>query len=295
MRALCICAVILGMGLSLANAQYFGPYDKFNRLYTMENAIPVKHLHPSVFLSYWYYYADEGFDEDGNRNDMAGGVEFTQSWFVPAFAFGAGNVVEFGMAFPVLAEHGSLGSIEADGSGIGDITIWLKTAIIPKPWFGFRVLTKLATGDDDITNRMPTGTGQTDFDFGLQFAYEPEKQGVMCDINAGYRLTMSKDEAGGIEFNPGDEGRAGIYVGGMPVEGLGIMFGGDGIVTFNDQYDGDTAKNSSRASAMIGLKLMYRTKFGLRTQASLKTDIAGKLVPAGYGFAFCVGYQPEFW
>ncbi|MCD6418106.1 transporter [bacterium] len=291
------------------------PYDKFNYLHSQENAIPDKHLHPKVSLYYWYYTANEFFNEDGHREDYD--KKYTQGWFVPAFSFGAGNVAEFGMAIPILSENSSSETYDygdMNGSGIGDLLLWVKVAVTQKPWFGFRFAAKLPTGNDDYeSDELPVGSGQTDIDLGWQFSYKPDKMGFLSDINISYRLRLAKDIENTIitmdgipmtadRYDPGEEGRLGMYFGGMPVEGFGIMFGGDGFITFNDQYEGDylghnekkELKKSYRASSFIGLKMFYEFPFGLRFDGGAKTDIAGKDSPAGFGFDIGISYQPEF-
>ncbi len=298
-----------------ASTSYPFPYDKFNFLHSQENAVPAKHLHPKISLYYWYYSASESFDVDGHRQDCD--MNYSQNWIVPAFAFGAGNVAEFGMAIPFLNEDSKLEGSDfekASGSGLGDLMLWTKIAVTQKPWFGFRFATKLPTGSDDYTeDKLPVGSRQTDLDFGWQFSYKPDKMGFLCDINIAYKLRLAKEiddtvvSVDGIpmvanKYDPGEEGRLGMYFGGMPVEGFGILFGGDGFITFNDQYEGNylgnnekrEIKKSYRASSLIGLKMFYRLPVGVRFDGGFKMDIAGKDSPAGYGFDFGVSYQPNF-
>ena len=282
------------------------PFDKLNYLYSSQNAVPPKHLHPRVSLIYWYYSASEQYNEDGNRYDMDFDGKYTQNWIVPSFSFGAGDVAEFGVAIPIIREDLSFSEVinkKFAGSGVSDILIWTNVAVTKKPWFGFRFAAKLAVGNDDynIEEEMPVGSGQTDIDLGWQFSYAPEKMGFLCDASIGYRIRLSKEIDWAIEepgpyekYDPGEEGRLGLYLGGMPVEGFGILFGGDGFVTFNDQYDGDEIKKSYRASSLIGLKMFYKAPFGLKVSGGFKTDIAGKDAPAGFGLNFGVSYEPEF-
>ncbi|MCD6594322.1 transporter [bacterium] len=286
------------------------PLDKFNYLYYTETGIPPRHLHPKIGLYYWNYSSSEFFDDDWNRDDDD--IEYSESWVVPTFAFGAGDVIEFGMAVPMISgkikSDISYDTYTLDGSGIGDMTLWLKTTVTQKPWFGIRTAVKLATGDDKPgNNKLPTGTGQTDLDMGFFFSYYPEKMGFLCDISTGYRLRFKKDidemvyivnesihYFPGGEYDPGDEGRLQLYLGGMPVEGFGVMFGGDGFISMNDRFGGDEAKKCYRASSMLGLRMFFRTKFGVRVDGGIKFDVAGKAYPAGLGFMLGANYEPKF-
>ncbi len=287
------------------------PMDKFNYLYFVESAVPPKHLHPKVGIYYWNFSGKEYFDNNGHREDY--NTTYSETWIVPMFAFGAGDAVEFGGYFPVLSEkyedESGLFKYTADGSGIGDITVWVKASVTRRPNFGLRVAAKFATGDDAPgEDKLPTGTGQTDVDMGFVFSYYPEKMGFACDIATGFRLRLSKEvdtltvfEVGDRwyiyrsgTYDPGDEGHLQLYLGGMPMEGFGILFGGDGFISLNDRWEGDEVKKSYRASAMIGMKAFFETKFGLRVDTGLKFDVAGKDYPAGMGFMIGASFIPQF-
>ena len=273
---------------------YSRPLDKFNFMYYTETGVPPRHLHPKVGLYYWNYSSSDFFNDNGNREDI--GIENSESWVVPTFSFGAGDVVEFGMAVPIISQKTEFNdTYNSDGSGVGDMLLWLKTSVTKMPWFGIRTAVKLATGDDNPGgDKLPTGTGQTDLDMGLFFSCFPEKMGFLCDISTGYRLRFEKENSDGTKYDPGDEGRLQLYLGGMPVEGFGILFGGDGFISMNDRYNGYEVKKSYRASSMLGLRMFYKTKFGVRVDGGIKFDVAGKAYPAGLGFVFGANYEPQF-
>jgi len=276
---------------------YSFPYDKLNYLYYIEHAVPPRSLHPKISALYWFYISSEALDSSGHRDDEYSDYStYSQNWIVPAFAFGAGDVLELGLAIPILMEvvEARTGAVkDASSSGVGDILIWAKASVTEYPRFGFRLAVKLPSGDDEFSQgNIPTGTGQTDFDFGLQFSHHPEKMGFMSDISVGYRLRL-EGEKNNIPYKPGSEGRLGIYTGGMPIEGFGILFGGDGFISFNDEYDGEESIQSYRATAMIGVKIFYITRIGLKFDAGFKTDIAGKDVPAGNGFSLSASFEPK--
>ena|GEM_PF-2843890 len=288
------------------------PLNKMNFLYYTESGIPPRHIHPRVGLYYWYYSGSEFFDDDWNRQDDD--LTYSEYWVVPTFSFGAGDVVEFGMAFPILnqkveSENSWYGTYSMKGSGIGDMFLWLKTAVTQNPHFGIRTAVKLPIGDDNFGQEtIPLGTGQTDLDMGFFFSYYPEKMGFLCDVAVGYTLRFPKDidtiTVFVIEdnlhfyqdgrYDPGDEGRLQLYIGGMPVEGFGILFGGDGFISMNDRFEGEEGTKTFRMSSMLGLRMFYRTPFGLRTDAGIKFDVAGKSYPAGLGFVLGASFEPKF-
>ena len=284
------------VALFAQTGSYVLPYDKFNYLHSAETAIPPKHLHPRISLHYWYYSASEYFDTSGHAVDLHG--TYSQNWIIPAISFGAGDVAEFGFAVPFVMENVEYESSDlgtSDGSGLGDMMIWVKAAVTKNPWFGFRFAAKLATGNSDPgENELQTGTGQTDLDMGFQFSHKPEKMGLLFDFNIAYRLRLEW-EGEGVKIDPGDEGRLGLYIGGKPIEGFGILFGGDGFISFNDKLEGyGEVKKSYRASSLIGIKMIYDTPFGLGFDGGIKMDIAGKDAFSGFGFTLGASYQPEF-
>ena len=287
------------------------PLEKFNFLYYPESGVVPRHLHPKVGIYYWSYTGAEYFNNDGHREDY--NTTYSENWVVPSFSFGAGDAVEFGAYFPVLSEkyerdNGIWGTSTNDGSGLGDITVWVKALVTHNPNFGLRVAAKLATGDDAPgDDKLPTGTGQTDIDMGFVLSQYPEKMGFACDVAMGFRLRLSKEIEGGLSnwgdawyihssgtYDPGDEGRLQLYLGGMPMEGFGILFGGDGFISLNDRFEGEEITKSYRASAMLGMKMFFETKFGLRFDGGIKFDIAGKDYPAGYGFMLGATFQPQY-
>ncbi|HDG68216.1 MAG TPA: hypothetical protein ENG11_03615 [candidate division Zixibacteria bacterium] len=287
------------------------PMEKFNYLYFAESGVVPKHLHPKVGIYYWNFSGSEYFNNNGHREDY--NQKYSESWVVPMFAFGTGDAVEFGVCFPVLSEkyedNSGFFKYTADASGLGDITLWTKAIVTRDPNFGLRVAAKLATGDDAPgEDKLPTGTGQTDIDMGFVLSHYPEKMGFACDVAVGFRLRMSKEvdtltvfkvgdrwymyNSG--TYDPGDEGRLQLYLGGMPMEGFGILFGGDGFVSLNDRWEGDEIRKSYRASAAIGMKAFFETKFGLRLDGGFKFDVAGKDYPAGFGLMLGATFVPQY-
>ncbi len=269
---------------------------KLNYLYFVENAVPPGHLHPSVGVYYWHYSTTEQFDNDWERQDYD--IELSQGIVIPTFSVGFGNVVELGMMVPIVANksESELSSvISADGSGVGDMQIWVSTIFIQNPNFGLRAAIKIPSGEDEpAADKLATGSGQTDIDFGMIFSVKPEKVGFMCDLGTSYSLRLKKDISG-YDYDPGDEGRLQLYLGGMPYDGFGVLFGGDGIISMNERIEGTERDDSYRMSSMLGLKMFYETPFGLRFDGALKFDVAGKQSAAGLGFLVGATYEPNFY
>jgi len=279
--------------------------EKFNFLHFVESAIPPKHIHPRISLYYWYYTGADLYDDDWDLQDI--NTTGSESRIMPVLSFGVGDVVEFGIAVPFVSNkvvEDITVVTTTDGSGVGDMLIWLKTTVIKNPWFGIRTTVKIPTGDDDPGgNALPTGTGQTDFDMGLVFSVMPEKVGFLCDVAISGRLRFEKeiDYFGTtLELNPGNEGRLQLYLGGMPVEGFGVMFGGDGVISMNDVYDysgaigSQDSTKSFRMNSMLGLRMFYQTPFGIRMDGGLKFDVAGHNTTSGLGFVLGATYEPQF-
>lgn len=263
---------------------YSGAPDKLNYIYCIDYGLPVKHLSPKIGASFWHYGASEMLDDHGKRYDMHS--DYTEMLTTMFFAFGLANVSELGVAVPIVSREASPDNgNKIVGNGVGDIIVWGKAMVIKEsPWFGFRLATKFSNGTspDSISGiwGLTPGTGQTDIDFSWVSAIEPEKTGFAYQGAVGYRLRLKLSK---ISFDPGDEGRLQLYIGGMPVNGFGILFGGDGYISFNDKMSSELP-GSYRISGTMGLKLFYQSPFGLRFDGGFKFDTSGRHTYAGYGF-----------
>jgi len=279
--------------------------DMQNFIYLRDSGIVLPHLHPIAGIDYISTSTDKTYDREWDKEDIYGTYKRSVIWY--SIGFGLGDMFETRLFIPTLTH-----SLESDyptvrkdeSSGASDIWLTTKFAFIQKPYLSFRFGVKFPTGDDNPpSNKLPTGDGQTDLDFSILSAYQPEQAGVAYNVSVGYRLRFEQEESpqsSGYDFDPADEGHFALYIGGKPVEYFGILFGGNGFISTSDDRISSSGFSHNlddtwRAYFQVGTIIKGYSPVGVNLRADFHFDVAGKNEPAGFTWGVGVEYIPKFY
>lgn len=241
-------------------------------------------------FSFNYYYADDQFDKNGNRNGLDANGSFSDT--------DAGNYIEYGLTnyitvinslyFKYLQKNDDFADTTTYGVGDIDLAMKVKVAEGRAGVFAVQGLVKIPAAYDKNV-RVPLGNGQYDVEMRLLYGRSlwPYIRGY-CGVEAGYRWRFS---------DPSDEFR---YLVEFGMDITGDLYGRvklDGIYSMDNgsHTDGNgnpTATNNfdlGKLEATLGYKIT--PAWGV--EASYTPEIYGQNTAAGATYTLAVTYQMQ--
>lgn len=234
-----------------------------------------------------YYFANEEFDNDGDRRDFAADGEFKD--------FHLSNYIEFGIADSItLINSIYYKSIEKEDDnvkqetrGIGDIDVGAKFKIAEGPWgiLSSQTLVKFPAYDDN--DDLPLGNGQIDFEIRLLYGRSlyPYIPGY-CNFEIGYRWRFE---------DPADELR---YLVEFGVDFSTNIYGRvklDGIYSMDNGKNTDTSGNPTTTNnfdlGKLDTALGYKISQGWGIELGYTPEIYGQNTASGATYTVALTYQ----
>lgn len=260
-----ICAFILVAFVFSATA------FAYDHLITNETSAVKEQGAMQAEASVLYTTASKAFDNEGNSGDLAD--NFTRLYIPLKFRWGCTLVPKLELLAVLPFEKWDQG--DAGESGIGDLWIAGKYALMPEGLLTLRGALDVPLGDDD------KGLGQSG-GFGIDVAAMTQKQLSMIKVDGQVGIRYNVEDSD-TKWQPG----LGIYLDGegsyelsdvlSAQAGLELMFVGDG------KYDGNDAKDTG----VSWIELNVGAKYALNEKMCLKGDIlynlSGKNVDQYFG------------
>lgn len=239
-------------------------------------------------LSLNYYFADDQFDDHGNRTDFPSKGKFTD--------MNIGNYLEYGVTdkltvinslyYKRIEKEDDLQ--ETKTYGVGDIDLGLKYKLAEGPWgvLSTQALVKIPEAYDR-NDKLPLGNGQYDAEVRLLYGRSlwPHIPGY-CSFEVGYRWRLDdpSDELRyliefGMDFSKDLYGR--IKLDGIYSMDNGGHFDVSGNPTITNNFD------LAKLDITVGYKISKAWSF----EAEYMPEIYGKNTAAGATYTIALTYQ----
>jgi hypothetical protein len=228
-----------------------------------------------------YSTADDAFDQDGEKQDIGDtGTELR----IPLMAdYVVINNLKAFAIIPFISQNKYASSDGKDNSGIGDIWLGAKYAVMPEGLLTVRGALDIPTGDDQKVCGNPGG-------FGIDVAALTSKKMDKILLNGGVGIRYNTEDSD-TKWQPG----LGIYLTGsaiyMATEKLPV---GVNLTYFNQgdgKYDGNDAKKSVVNWLELAVGTHYLFNETILAGIELEYKLTGTNTPADLGIAIGLGYK----
>lgn len=235
-----------------------------------------------------YYFADDGFNRDGNRTDFALNGEFRD--------MNLNNYIEYGLSDRItLINSLYYKSIKKEDDlremktyGIGDIDLGMKLKVSEGSWgvFSTQGLVKIR-GPYDKHKALPLGNGQSDVELRLLYGRSlwPHIPGY-CNFEIAYRWRFD---------DPSDELR---YLAEFGMDFSRKFYGRiklDGILSMHNGSHFDITGNPTTTNnfnlGKLDMALGYQMTNSWGVEIGYTPEIYGQNTAAGATYSFAITYQ----
>ena len=237
-----------------------------------------------------YYYANENFDQDGNRDDMAGSGRFQDINANVYCEYGLTDTITFitSLYYKYLGYEDN--TIEMKSYGIGDIDLGAKYKFFEGTPGVFSVQTLIKIPAYDEEDRLPLGNGQTDIEARLLYGRSlwPNVPGyVNGEIGYRFRLEEPSDEFRyllefGLDFSQQWYSRIKL----------------DGILSMENSDSGFQGGSNPQIApefdlGKLDLVVGYKVTPVWSIEIGVEPDIYGKNISAGTKATLAVAYKRD--
>jgi hypothetical protein len=304
------------------------PASAYDALYSNETASPPGRGSVRLEVSLLYLSAEDIYGADGTTLPLES--DWNATWVPVRLSYAITDRISVGAN----ARYGSL-SLEGveteesvrssratddfEGSGFGDLWLWGKLNVLPRPLVTIRAGLKIPTGAEpadrahaladtgsflDGDGDLALGDGQTDIDIAALLSF-PRDSGAF-ELSIGYRFRMSQSfelTDGTYDLTPGNEIRFAAGYAYRLNQAMILRLGLDGFAGSDDSADtdceqdthpagdiGELLEGSARNAVWINPSFDYEMRNGLLFGFDMHYPLMGQNIPAEWGVELRVGW-----
>jgi hypothetical protein len=236
-----------------------------------------------------HYYADERFNDDGDKESFAYGGDFKDFNLQKYLEYGITDDLTLITSFYYKYIKKEDNTVEQKTEGIGDIDLALKYMLLERSWgiFSTQSLIKIPEAYDKNED-LPLGNGQYDFEFRILYGRSlwPAIPGY-CNAEIGYRF-RAQDPADELRYliEFGMDITRNAY-GRVKLDGIESMDNADNV----DGSGGNPSLTYNFDLGKLDMALGYRISSKWAVEVGYVPEIYGKNISAGTTYAIALIYQ----